>query len=1053
MSNKILRILRLAALATGLFAVSAVAAYAQKAVHGRVVEAGTGYGAIGAAVVVDGSSTGAITDVDGNFELAAPAGSPVTVTMIGFKEVKAILEEGMVIRLEEDTQLLEEVVVVGYGTVKKESLSGAIAVVKDEMLKEKGALSSPVQALQGQVPGVIITRASSAPGDESWSMSLRGAVSANNTEPLVVIDGVAAESVNELRLLNPSDIASMSFLKDGAAAIYGSRAAGGVVLITTKKGKAGKAKVSYNGSVTVKTVGRTPKLMDIDTWADAVMETLANDGKTSGETWWKYALLAKQYKGGYIDLSQQANPFGTTAFTDVDDFVFDDKVDWFGSIFGTAVSHGHDLSVTGGTEVSSYRVSLGYQYDGSPLQYGRNNNRRYNVRATNTYKITDHVTLESILGFNRQDQVAPVDVGALLSTTVPMPGLPLFTQDGKAYRWGSWNSPAAQAEFGGDNKLAVTAFNINETLKIKFTDWLDGNVNLGYNTSNANREKDNHSVEYYNYAGTKLQALNPTAANSSYQSTAARTDFYSASAYLNAHKEFAKAHNTSLTLGAQYEFKDYRYFGVTGKDTQVGLEVVNGAGEIQLDPKPSKYQFAVASFFGRANYDYKSRYMVELNARYDGSSKFLPQNRWAFFWGASLAWHISKEPFMEAAKDWLSELKLRASYGEVGNQSGIANYDGSQFYSMVASSGALIGGSLASYIATNGTFASTSRTWERIKNYNLGLDFGFLDGRLSGMVELFQKRNDNMLVSISYPSLIGDSAPKANSGKFKAWGYEGRLTWRDHVGKDFSYHIGGTFTFARNQLVDLGGSAKIVNNAFVSNREGYPLNSLFGLQFGGKIQTEAQREAYLEKYYEGNTIGLTSDIRLGDNMFVDQNKDGKLTEDDYIYLGSDTPEIQYSFNAGVQWKGLDFSIVFQGAGNRVVYNGINNWTVPMRALYTNSTTVAVGNTWSYEHPDAHYPAYTNKSNINNYNYQSSTWSASDGFYLRLKNITLGYTLPEDLLRKTRVISQVRVFFTGTDLWEYTRIQDGWDPEAKSNPTGTSRYPFMRGYSFGLSLTF
>lgn len=1049
MSNKLSSILRLAAAAALLL--YGTAAMAQKGVTGRVVEAGSGYGAIGAAVMVEGSTNGAVTDFDGNFTINAPEGTTVVVSMIGFKEVKTALKQGMVITIEEDTELLEEVVVVGYGTAKKESLSGAVAVVKEEMLQEKGSLSSPVQALQGQVPGVIITRASSAPGDESWSMSLRGAVSANNTEPLVVIDGVAYESVNELRLLNSSDIASMSFLKDGAAAIYGSRAAGGVVLITTKKGKAGKAKVDYNGSFTVKTVGRTPHLMDLDTWADAVMQTLQNDGKTSDETWWKYALLAKQYKGGFIDLTQETSPFGTTAFTDVDDFVFDDSVDWFGSVFGPAYSTNHDLSVSGGTDISAYRVSLGYLYDGSPLQYGRNNNKRYNVRATNTYKLAENVTLESILGYNRQDQIAPVDVGALLSTTVPMPGLPLFTKDGKAYRWGTWNSPAAQAEFGGDNKLAVSAFNINETLKIKFTEWLDGNVNVGYSTSQATRDKDNHSVEYYNYTGTKLQALNPTAANSYYSSTSSRTDFYSASAYVNAHKEFAEAHNTSLTLGTQYEFKDYRYYGVQGKNTQVGLQVVNGSGDITL-VNPSRYQFAVASFFGRGNYDYKSRYLVELNARYDGSSKFLPENRWAFFWGGSLAWRIGKEEFLKDVK-WLSELKLRASYGEVGNQSGIANYDGSQFYNMVASSGALLGGSLASYIATNGKFASTSRTWERIHNYNLGLDFGFLDNRLSGMVELFQKKNNNMLVGISYPALIGDSAPTANTGEFKAWGYEGQITWRDQVSKDFSYNIGATYTFARNQLVNLGGSAKIENNKFVSNREGYPLNSIFGLQYGGKITTEAERTAYLKKYYEGNTIGIPSDIRLGDNMYVDQNNDGKLTEEDYIYLGTDTPEIQFSLSGGFQWKGIDFSMVFQGAGNRVMYNGINNWTVPMRALYTNSTTVAVGKTWSAENPDGYYPAYTNKSNINDYNYQSSTWSVSDGFYVRLKNVSLGYTLPEALVARTGILSQARVYFTGTDLWEFTNVLDGWDPEAKSAPSGTSRYPFMRGFSFGASLTF
>ena len=1047
LSKTIVYALRLVAAGAGLL--FGAQAYAQQTVSGKVVDA-AGQPVIGATIIVDGTQNGVVTDMDGLFTIRAAAGSPVTVSILGYQDVKTTLSPGMVVTLAEDTQLLEEVVVVGYGTVKKESLSGSVAVVKDEMLAEKGTLSSPVQALQGQVPGVIITRASSAPGDESWSMSLRGAVSANNSEPLVIIDGVAYDSVNALRLLNSDDIASMSFLKDAAASIYGSRAAGGVVLITTKKGAAGKVKVNYNGSFTVKTVGRLPSLMTLDEWADSVMQTLENDNNTA-HVWYYYAQLAKQYKGGYIDLHNQPNPYGTTAFTDVDDFVFDDKVDWFGSVFGNAWSTNHDLSVTGGTEAAAYRLSLGYAYDGSPLQYGRNNNQRYNFRLNNTFKLASWFTIESSIGYNRQDQVAPVDVGALLSTTVPMPGLPLFTQDGKAYRWGTWNSPAAQAEFGGDNKLAVSAFTLSETLKFRLASWLDANVNLGYNTDTALRDKDNHSVQYYNYTGTKMLALNPTAANSYYEQTSSRTDFYSASAYLNAHKSFADAHNTSLTLGTQYEFKDYRYFGAHAKDIQTGLEVVNGAGDITL-VSPNRWQFAVASFFGRANYDYKSRYLVELQARYDGSSKFLPQNRWAFFWGGSVAWRIAQEPFLQDV-EWLDEFKLRASYGEVGNQNGIANYDGVQLYNTAASTGALVGNGLLSTISTNGSFASTSRTWERIKNYNVGLDFGFLGNRLTGTVEAFMKKNDNMLVSIDFPSILGDTAPKANSGKFKAWGYEGMINWRDQVSRDFGYSFGGTFTFARNQLIDLGGQATVVNNQFVSNREGYPLNSLFGLQYGGKITNESDRQAYLAKYYDGNGIGMPSELRLGDNMYVDQNGDGKLDMNDYVYLGTDTPEIQYSFNAGVQFKGFDLSVIFQGAANRIMWNGINNWTVPMRALYTNTSSYTIGNVWSASNPNGYYPPYTSNGNINNYNYQTSTWSVSDGFYLRLKNVSLGYNLPETAIQRIGFISGLRLYFTGTDLWEYTKVLDGWDPEAKSAPSSTSRYPFMRGYSFGVNVTF
>ena len=1046
MSNTIHKALRLTAAAVlMLFGAQAFA----QSVSGRVVDTG-GEPVIGATVIVDGTNNGVVTDFDGKFTLKAAAGVPVTVTILGYKDVKTTLRPGMVVTLEEDNELLEEVVVVGYGTARKETLSGSVAVVKETMLKEKGTLSSPVQALQGQVPGVIITRASSAPGDESWSMSLRGAVSANNSEPLIIIDGVAYDSVNALRLLNSDDIASMSFLKDGAAAIYGSRAAGGVVLITTKKGTAGKVQVNYNGSFTVKQVGRLPKLMSLDEWADSVMTALENDNNTA-HVWYYYAQLAKQYKGGYIDLNATANPYASTAFTDVEDFIFDDKVDWFGSIFGNSYSTNHDLSVTGGTDVSAYRLSLGYAYDGSPLEYGENNNKRYNLRLNNSFKIASWLTLDSAISYNRQDQIAPVDVGALLSNTVPMPGLPLFSLDGKPYRWGTWNSPAAQAKFGGSNKLAVTSFNISETFKAKITPWLDGNVNLGYSSDNASRNKDNYSVDYYNYAGTKKVASNPTAANSYYEQTSSRTDFYSLSAYLNAHKTFADVHNTALTLGTQYEFKDYTYFGARVKDIQEGLEIVNGAGDITL-VSPDRYQFAVASFFGRANYDYDSKYLVEFNARYDGSSKFLPENRWAFFWGASAAWRISQESWLKDVK-WLSELKLRASYGEVGNQSGIANYDGVQLYNTSAGTGALVGSGLLSTIVTNGKFASSSRTWERIKNYNLGLDFGFLNNRLTGSVDVFTKHNDNMLVSIDFPSIIGDEAPKANSGEFKAWGYEGMIQWRDQVNKDFSYNLGATFTFARNELVNLGGQATIVNNAFVSNREGYPLNSIFGLQYAGKITTEEERAAYLAKFYDGNGIGMPSDLRLGDNMYVDKNKDGVLDYKDYVYLGTDTPEIQYSFNAGIQWKGLDVSVVFQGAANRTMWNGINNWTVPMRAIYTNTSAYTLGKTWSPDHKSGRYPPYTINGNINNYNYQTSTWSVSDGSYLRLKNLTIGYNLPDNLVKKTGFIAGARVYFTGTDLWEWTRVLDGWDPEAKSSPSATQRYPFMRGYSFGVNLNF
>lgn len=1022
-------------------------------VSGIVVDS-NGEPVIGANVMVKGTNNGTITDIDGKFTLNN-ANGVLVVSFIGYKTQEIQIngnEKNLNIVLREDSELLDEVVVVGYGTMKKESLTGAVTVVDSKAFKEKGGLSSPLEALQGQVAGVMITRSSSAPGDESWGLNLRGAVSANSTEPLIIIDGVAYNSVNELRLINPNDIETINFLKDGSAAIYGSRAAGGVVLITTKKGAEGKVKVEYSGTATLKTVGLMPSAMNIDQWADGVMTALENDNNTSN-SWYTFAQLAKQYKGTYIDLSNSNNPFGSAAFTDVSDFVFSDDTNWLDSLFGETMSTEQNLSISGGSERSSYRISLNYLYDGSTLQFGNNNNQRYTFRMNNTFKLTDKIKLESSISYSRQEQVVPTMISSVLTTQMPMPGLPFTSVDGKPYAWGTWGSPVAKVTEGGDNKLSVSNFSLSETLNYQITDWLSANANVGYTTGVANRNTVQNSITYYNYAGDKQVLVDPTQANSTYTQTNSKTDFYSISGYLNAMKTFKDKHNLSLTLGAQYEFKEYTYFGVKVKDIQSGLEIVNGSGEVTLvrdDNNDDKYQNAIMSYFGRFNYDYNNKYLLELNARYDGSSRFLPENRWDLFYGVSLGWRLKEENFLKDV-DFLSDLKLRLSYAEMGNQSGISNYDGVQIYNLETGTGAYVGTDKLSYIKTSGVLASTSRSWERIKNYNLAVDFGFLNGRLTGTVEAFMKKNDNMLVSITFPGTLGDDAPKANAGKFKTWGYEGSLNYRGKIGQ-VDYHLGGVFTFARNELVDYGGTS-VMSSGYTSTQQGYPLNSIFGLRYGGKIQNEEQLNAYLTKYYENNGIGMPSNLRVGDNMYCDENGDGVLDHNDYIFLGSDSPEISYSFNAGASYKGFDLNVIFQGAANRFVYRGIDNWTVPFRANYTNTITSSIGNTWSEDNPDAYYAPYTNDSNINNYNYQASSLTAQDGRYLRLKNITLGYTFDSKLLKKQNVVENVRLYITGTDLWETTKIKDGWDPEAKRDASGTQRYPFTRNFTFGVNLTF
>lgn len=393
-------------------------------------------------------------------------------------------------------------------------------------------------------------------------------------------------------------------------------------------------------------------------------------------------------------------------------------------------------------------------------------------------------------------------------------------------------------------------------------------------------------IDFFQYDDTP-EVTFPQQKDTYYTKTSNQTDFYSLQGYLNYTKTFKEAHNLSVMAGVQYNLKQYEGVGVKVLDIQSTLNVPNGVGEMKLDGV-GRWEEAIMSYYGSANYDYKSKYMIEAQARYDGSSKFRPENRWAFFWGTSLGWRITEEAFMQGARPYVNELKLRASYGNVGNQSGIDRYDGALLYNMASTGKNLIGGQLVGTINTNGKLVSTDRTWERIHNYNVALDFGFLNNRLRGTVEAFWKHTNNMLIDVLYPGILGDQAPKGNNGKFKSWGYEGQLNWNDRVGK-VNYHIGGTFTYADNKLIDRGGSG-VLQNGMRSDREGYPLRSIFGLRYCGKIQTEEQLAKYKDRYQATSEIGNIRVLRLGDNMFEDVNGDGKLTVGTMYTLVPTTPK-------------------------------------------------------------------------------------------------------------------------------------------------------------------
>lgn len=596
--------------------------------------------------------------------------------------------------------------------------------------------------------------------------------------------------------------------------------------------------------------------------------------------------------------------------------------------------------------------------------------------------------------------------------------------------------------------------------KYTFNEHFNAVATLGYNTNNATRDIQRTSIDWYNYAGTKKVMTNPQQEESNYIKSNSQTDLYTLNAYANWSRTFADKHDIAVMLGTQYSFKEYDYTTTKAKNILPSLDIINGIGEVTLvndnNKGPEKWQEALLSYFARVNYDYLSKYLLEGNFRYDGSSKFQPENRWAFFWGVSAGWRLSEEALIKNLNIF-DDLKLRVSYGTVGNQGGIDRYDGIQLYNFNQNKGALIGGEKISYIDTNGKLLSMDREWETIQNYNVGLDFGLFGNRLKGTAELFWKVCENMLIDVSYPATLGDKAPTANVGSFKANGFEGNLNWSDKIGK-VGYSIGGTFTYTTNKLTDNGGSATITDGVR-SDREGYPLNSVFGLKYAGKIRNEEQLEKYLYRYTGNNTIDMPTNLRLGDNMYEDVNGDGKLTEEDYVYLGTDDPKISFSFNGGLNWNGFDFSVVFQGVGERTIWRtGSSNksndaWRIPVMKPHLNSPNFSVGDVWSPENPGAYYPTYTNVDQINTYNYRCSSWSVENGNYLRLKNISLGYTFPAKWLEKTKFLTYARVYVTGSDLWETSKIRDGWDPEASREVTAYGRYPFTRNVTFGLNLTF
>ncbi len=1065
-----------------------------KTVRGKVIDQ-YGEPIIGANVVEKGTSNGIITDVDGNFVLNNVS-NKLIVSYIGFKsqEVASDGKQNLVIKLVEDSELLDEVIVTGYGVQKKASLTSAITQIRgEEAFKNKGIANATV-ALQGEVPGLTITRNSTRPGSENAAMKIRGDISINgDSSPLIIIDGMTG-SLDDLNAMDASDIDNISVLKDASAAIYGARSASGVVLVTTKRGKKGKAQITYNGSISRTIDGIQPPITNNAEWLDMFLEAQYYDAAVTHPEltdprqiyqtidWW---VFGNGVCGGpTIDATDIDPETGApmvytgyklfNAIRSGQDLTLKsgDKIQrWLPNayledyMYGQATSHKHSLSISGADDKFSYRASLGYADNQSQLKVAEDGEKKYTARLNADYQAYENLKFETSMSYEKRDITTPsTDVGA--GWMDPW-FWPVFNELGQPYDTFSGNrNPLGGLVKGGQNKNSYTTFRGSAKVTLDFSKWgLDGLSLSGsgnYKLAQRNTQKVVNKVQYYDWVGT------PTGNKQgpgSLEEILEKWENVTLGAFLNYEKIFKEKHNVSAMLGMTAEKETSKKVGAKRNmgpmypDSDLtDLDVwVNGTNNGAYGGQSA---WGFVSYLGRANYIYDDKYSIELLARRDGSSKLSLEQRWKNFYSISGFWRISSEKFMSGLT-WLDDLKVRYNFGRTGSVNGIGNYER---YATISTGNALFGVNPATQTSLwLGGMTSSERTWETIDSHDVGVDVAFLDNRLRGSFDYFIKTNNGMFIDVQYPSILGASAPKTNNGKFQAKGWEVALNWNDKIG-EVTYNIGASLSDVWSKVLELTNNENVPYEGVNSNRLiGMPRNALYVYQTDGIFQTQEEVDAYYEMYYwneahtgpKANNIipapqeANTSSLRPGARKVVDTNGDGAITKDDLYYAGDTSPRLTFGIKAGLEWKGFDISAFFQGVGKQVTLRS-GNMTGPWIAGAIRQNKLFTGKTWTPENPDAEYTIMSRNQGFNKWNYQFKDIMVQNNQYIRLKSLVIGYTLPKKLVSHIG-LNNLRVYFSGDDLWEWTKIKDGYDPEYGEGTHNT--FPFSRLLTFGVDVTF
>ncbi len=1020
-------------------------------ITGRVVDA-NGEPIIGANVLVKGKNTGSITDLDGRFSVAAAPGDVLAVTFVGYlpKEVKVKNNEKLTIRLEEDAQILGEVVVVGYGTQKKANLTGSVASVKMEDALGDRPIASTAQALTGTAPGLQVITNTGRPGQSS-ELNIRGYTSINGGGPLILVDNAEVESIDDI---NPKDIESISVLKDASAsAIYGARGAFGVILITTKQGERNeKTKVSYSANFAFTNASNLPKKLNTyDTAKTFQSWEVRNNGTIADIDKWvdlleQYRTDPSQFPADGIYTDENGNRYPLR-----------DSYNYWDMAFNTGFEQIHNVSVSGGTERLGYRVSLGYTNQDGILITDHDSYKRYNLNTNLNMNITSNLKATVNIFYKNDKRQTPGGMWKVFANGVieppyafegtkadPVTGeeIPYWTPETFL------NTEKPQINRGDDFRI----FGRLEWKPVKgFT--LAGE----YTVNKSNKYVDNTAIinRYWNSTGTETTEFNTV---SSYQRNNQNRFYQSFSA--TARYDFSKkGHNLTALVGVNYEDADYKQF--SGKRQDLLSEDVPSFGTATGDMtvEDSYYEWAVAGPFGRINYNYQEKYLVEFSARYDGSSRFAPDDRYVFVPSGSIGWHISKEKFMENLAPTLSSLKVFASYGEIGNQD-----TGSNYYpylpTMATYNAEWIDPSTGLTYLTIGMPAIVSGgfTWEKVRTLNVGFDFGLFNNRLTGTFEWYKRATIGMLDAANeLPAVLGTEAPLQNVSDLETKGWELNLNWKDQIGK-VRYSIGGNLFDSRAHITKVMLSSGNINNYYV----GKELGEIWGYEVVGFYNVDDFEEGIVGSYSDKftlkdgiapykNTSHIPGDIRFADldeSGTVDWGTNSIDDHGDKKVIGNERPRLQFGVNGSVEYQNFDLSFFLQGVGKRDLY--LNTYlSRPYHSTFTYAIHEGQTDVWTADHQNAYFPRVMSP----NYGLSSekNTHNVYNGAYLNIKNITLGYNLPKKWIGKLGM-SRARLYVSGENLFIFDHLPDGIQTELYDESSGAG-YPSLRKFSFGVDVSF